>query len=70
MQVGDVLFWSRSIANFSCKFLDRANCLLSLCTVWTSKIDFHFHYLFFIHGNPVGKGRFSGGREENLKSKI
>ena len=29
-----------------------------------------FHFIFFIHGNPVGKGRFSGGRDENLKSKI
>ena len=31
---------------------------------WTS--SFHsFHFSFFIHGNPVGKGRFSGGREKN-----
>ena len=29
-----------------------------------------FHFIFFIHGNPVGKGRFSGGRDKNLKSKI
>ena len=28
MQAGDVLFWSRIITNFSCKFLDGANCYL------------------------------------------
>ena len=25
-----------------------------------------FHFIFFKHGNPVGKGRFSGGRDKNL----
>ena len=29
-----------------------------------------FHFIFFIHSNPVGKGPFSGGRDKNLKSKI
>ena len=29
-----------------------------------------FHFIFSTHGNPVGKGLFSGGRDQSLKSKI
>ena len=41
--------------------------------------NFSFHFIFFVHGNPVGNGHFSGGRNKiynlnlqvkNLQTKI
>ena len=34
-----------------------------MCEIYSEAIHPFIHFIFFIHGNPVGKGRFSGGRE-------